>query len=191
VNKMTARTGRTVAALIAGVALAGCHFAVVPPKPAAHPSVQGAPPNAPVQRLADAPALLVQCAADRIGLRPAGQDWLKDGKVSITSTDAADFNTWWRAHETPGPYPESFTIDGHLTHYLSFGATWVRQGGQWVPQHIGHSDPLAQQQSLYGWAAWAAQNDRLPPAVCGTSLSARQLQAQVFGSSGAADPWAT
>src|SRR5229473_7974711 len=120
-SRMTVRAGRTVAAVVGGIVLAGCHFAVVPPKPSAHRSVQGAPPDAPGQRLADAPALLVQCAVNRIGLRPAaGQAWLKGSKVVITSTNATDFNTWWRAHDTPGPYAETFSIDGHSTHYLVF-----------------------------------------------------------------------
>ena len=112
--------------------------------------------------------------------RPAGQDWLHDGKISITSTNAADFNSWWRGHDTPGPYTETFVIDGHRTHYLSFGATWVKKNGQWVPQHAARTDPVAEQQSLYGWATWAALNNKLPAAVCGTSVTAQQLQAQVF-----------
>jgi hypothetical protein len=196
-SRMTARSGRAVAAVIGGITLAGCHFAVVPPKAtsSAHttgsPSAPAAPAvDAPVQRLADAPALLVQCAIDRAGLRPAaGQDWLNAGKVSITTTNAADFSAWWRAHDTPGPYPETFVIDGHRTHYLSFGATWVMQNGQWAPQHSARIDPVAEQESLYGWTTWAALHNKLPAAVCGTSVTAQQLQAQVFGAS-ATDPWA-
>ena len=190
---MTARTGRTVAAVIGGIALAGCHFAVVPPKATSSPHPPSTPAaNSAAQRLADAPALLVQCAIDRVGLRPAaGQDWLNDGKISITSTNAADFNSWWRAHDTPGPYTETFVIDGHRTHYLAFGATWVKKNGQWVPQHAARTDPLAEQESLYGWATWAALNNKLPPAVCGTSVTAQQLQAQIYaGAPDAGDPWA-
>jgi hypothetical protein len=190
---MTARTGRTVAAVLGGIALAGCHFAVVPPKATSSPRAPSTPAgNASVQRLADAPALLVQCAIDRAGLRPTtGQNWLHDGKISITSTNAADFNSWWRGHDTPGPYTETFVIDGHRTHYLAFGATWVKKSGQWVPQHAARTDPVAEQQSLYGWATWAALNNKLPPAVCGTSVTAQQLQAQVFaGAPDAGDPWA-
>jgi len=192
-SRMTARTGRTVAALIGGIALAGCHFAVVPPKATGSPRAPSTPAgNASAQRLADAPALLVQCAIDRAGLRPAaGQNWLHDGKVSITSTNAADFDSWWRGHDTPGPYTETFVIDGHRTHYLAFGATWVKKNSQWVPQHAARTDPVAEQQSLYGWATWAALNNKLPPAVCGTSVTAQQLQAQVFaGAPGTGDPWA-
>ncbi len=196
-SRMTARSGRAVAAVIGGITLAGCHFAVVPPKATSSPGASGSPraasvpaANAPVQRLADAPALLVQCAIDRAGLRPAaGQDWVHNGKVSITATDAADFSAWWRAHDSPGPYPETFVIDGHRTHYLSFGATWVTKDGQWVPQHAARADPVAEQESLYGWTTWAALHNKLPAAVCGTSVTAQQLQAQVFGASGAPDPW--
>ena len=135
-----------------------------------------------MQRLAVPPALLVQCAIDRAGLRPAaGQDWINGGQVTITATNAADFDAWWRGHDTPGPYTETFVIDGHRTHYLSFGAAWVTRNGQWVPLHTAHTDPVAEQESLYGWAAWAALNNKLPPAVCGTSVTAQQLQAQVYG----------
>jgi hypothetical protein len=189
---VTARAGRAVAAVIAGITLAGCHFAVVPPKATKSPGVASTPAgDSSVQRLADAPALLVQCAIDRAGLRPAaGQDWLHDGQVAITSSNAADFSAWWRVHDTPGPYPETFVIDGHRTHYLAFGATWVKKNGQWVPQHTARTDPVAEQESLYGWATWSALNDKLPPAVCGTSVTARQLQAQVFaGSPDAGNPW--
>jgi hypothetical protein len=203
-SRMTARSGRAVAAVIGGIALAGCHFAVVPPKATSSPGASasagasGRPraasapaAGAPMQRLADAPALLVQCAIDQAGLRPAaGQDWIHNGKVSISTTDAADFSTWWRAHDTPGPYPETFVIDGHRTHYLSFGATWITKNGQWVPQHTARTDPVAEQESLYGWTTWAALHNKLPAAVCGTSVTAQQLQAQVFGASGAPDPWA-
>jgi len=193
-STMTARSGRAVAAVIGGIALAGCHFAVVPPKATSSARTTAAPAApaaaAPMQRLADAPALLVQCAIDQAGLRPAGQDWIRGGQVSISTTDAADFNTWWRAHDSAGPYPDTFVIDGHRTHYLSFGGTWVTKNGQWVPQHTARTDPVAEQESLYGWTTWAALHDKLPAAVCGTSVTAQQLQAQVFGASGAPDPWA-
>lgn len=194
-SRMTARSGRAVAAVVGGIALAGCHFAVVPPKATSSTRTTAAPTAAaaaaPMQRLADAPALLVQCAIDRAGLRPAaGQDWIRNGKVTINTTNAADFSTWWRAHDTPGPYPETFVIDGHRTHYLSFGATWMTKNGQWVPQHSARTDPIAEQESLFGWTTWAALHNKLPAAVCGTSVTAQQLQAQVFGASGAPDPWA-
>jgi hypothetical protein len=45
-------------------------------------------------------------------------------------------------------------------------------------------------QDLSDWAKWAAANDKLPSAVCGTSISARSLQRQVFGKDPAVgDPW--
>jgi hypothetical protein len=34
--------------------------------------------------------------------------------------------------------------------------------------------------TLSGWREWAASNDKLPPAVCGPSVSASALQAQLF-----------
>jgi len=44
--------------------------------------------------------------------------------------------------------------------------------------------------TLTEWTQWAAANDKLPAAVCGTSASARTLQKQVFGKDPAAgNPW--
>jgi hypothetical protein len=43
---------------------------------------------------------------------------------------------------------------------------------------------------LSDWAKWAAANDQLPAAVCGTSTSASVLQSQVFRRDPAAgNPW--
>jgi hypothetical protein len=175
---------QAVAALTAGgLALAGCSFDL-PPKPTPHPT-RAANPQA--IRLADAPALLVQCAIRTAGLRPGSQDWLQGLSVHINSTNATDFDTWFRSHDTPGPYQQTFVIDGHRTHYLAFGATWLRKGGQWVPTHTALNDPLAQRTSIYAWSLWAAGQDRLPALVCGTSATAAGLQAQVFGPAG--NPW--
>lgn len=45
-------------------------------------------------------------------------------------------------------------------------------------------------QDLSEWATWASANDKLPAGVCGTSVSARALQRQVFGKDPAVgDPW--
>jgi hypothetical protein len=176
---------RAVAAVAAGLLAAGCEFAVVPPK--AHPKPARAA-NPEAVRLADAPPLLVQCAIDRAGLRPGTQDWLDGNSVRISAGDAAGFGTWWRGHFTPGPYQQTFVIDGHHTHYLAFGATWVKRGGAWVPAHSARGDPLTERTSLYAYAVWTAAHDRLPPAVCGSSTGIKQLQARVFGSS-VTDPW--
>ncbi len=178
---------RAVAAATLGAAVAGCQFAVVPPKHHPHPKPSAGSDTAAI-RLADAPPLLVQCAISQAGLRPGSQDWLRGNTVVINSSDAGDFHAWWRAHDTPGPYHQTFLIDRHHTHYLAFGATWVHRHGQWVPAHTALSDPLAERTSLYAYAVWTAAHDRLPPAVCGTSASIHQLQQRVFGT-GAADPW--
>jgi hypothetical protein len=176
---------RALAALAAGLALASCSFDL-PPKPKPHPTAIR--PGTPATiRLADAPALLVQCAIRTAGLRPGGQDWLQGSSVRITPTNALNFQTWFRGHDTPGPYPQTFVIDGHHTHYLAFGATWRHNGSQWVPRHTARNDPLAQRTSIYAWSLWAAAQDRLPPLVCGTSVSAKDLQNQVFGP--VANPW--
>ena len=171
------------AVAVASVALAGCGFDV-PPKTKPHPTH---PANPAAVRLADAPALLVQCAIRQAGLRPGSQDWLNGRNVRITSTNAANFETWFHAHDTPGPYPQTFVIDGHQTHYLAFGATWLDHGGHWVPAHTARNDPQAQRTSIYAWSLWAAAQDRLPPVVCGTSVTAHELQTEVFGP--ASNPW--
>ncbi len=43
---------------------------------------------------------------------------------------------------------------------------------------------------LSEWTQWAASNDQLPPAVCGTSVTAHTLQKKVYGKDPAAgNPW--
>jgi hypothetical protein len=170
---------------LAGLALAGCSFAL-PPK-AAPRAIATRAGNPAAIRLADAPALLVQCAIRTVGLRPGSQDWLQGLRVHINATNAGEFDAWFRSHDTPGPYQQTFIIDGHRTHYLAFGATWLHRGGQWVPAHTARGDPLAQRTSIYAWSLWAAAQDRLPALICGTSVTATSLQAQVFGPAG--NPW--
>ena len=136
-KRMLARGGRAAAAIAAGAMLAGCHFAVVPPKNHAA-SATASLRNPFGYRLADAPALLTQCAVDTAGLRPGpGLDWFSDGKVTINTTNADNFSSWWRAHDKPGPYPQTFVIGGRRTHYLEFGTPWVKSGSLWVPAHTG------------------------------------------------------
>ena len=110
-----------VAVAVAAVALAGCGFNL-PPKTKPHPTHSA---NPAVVRLADAPALLVQCAIRTAGLQPGSQSWLQGSSVHITTTNAVDFQNWFRTHDAPGPYPQTFVIDGHRTHYLAFGAPGV------------------------------------------------------------------
>jgi hypothetical protein len=44
--------------------------------------------------------------------------------------------------------------------------------------------------TLTEWTQWTAANDKLPPAVCGSSVSASALQRQVFGEDpDAGNPW--
>jgi hypothetical protein len=188
-GRMLARTGRAGAALAAVVILAGCHFAVVPPKHPAGARASASPTMADPYgaRAADAPALLVQCAVDQVGLHPGtGLDWFSNGQVSINTTDASNFTSWWTGHSRPGPYPQTFTIAGHRTHYLEFGTSWKKQGTLWVPVSTGNT--TAGQYSLIAWANWTAVNDKLAPPVCGTSHTARQLQDQVYGSA-TPNPW--
>jgi hypothetical protein len=176
---------RVLAVLAAGLVLAGCSLDL-PPKPKPHPTAARAGNPATV-RLADAPALLVQCAIRTSGLQPGSQDWLQGGDVRITPTNALNFQSWFRAHDTPGPYPQTFVIDGHHTHYLAFGASWLDKGGLWVPTHTARNDPQAQRTSIYAWSLWAAAQDRLPSLVCGSSVTAKALQDQVYGP--VANPW--
>ena len=184
----TARSAAAVAAAglaAASLALAGCSLNL-PPKAKPKPTL--APANErPSVRLADAPALLVQCAIRQAGLRPGTQAWLQGQNVHITTANADSFTTWFRTHDTPGPYQQTFVIDGHRTHYLAFGATWLHKNGQWIPAHTARDDPQAQRTSIYAWSLWAAAQDRLPQLVCGTSTTASALQDQVFGP--VANPW--
>jgi hypothetical protein len=64
----------------------------------------------------------------------------------------------------------------------------VKSGSLWVPAHVGATNPQALRYSLAAWTSWAALNGKLPPAVCGTALTARRLQEQVFGT-GTPNPW--
>jgi hypothetical protein len=46
--------------------------------------------------------------------------------------------------------------------------------------------------TLSEWTQWAAANDQLPAAVCGSSVTASTLQRKVFGKDTAAgNPWGT
>ena len=177
---------RAAAALAAAaLVLAGCALDLPPktkPKPAAPPAGE-----LPSVRLADAPALLVQCAIRQAGLRPGSQAWLQGLNVRINSANADGFTAWFRTHDTPGPYQQTFVIDGHRTHYLAFGAAWLQKNGQWVPAHTARNDPQAQRTSIYAWSLWAAAQDRLPSLVCGNSITASALQDQVYGPAG--NPW--
>jgi hypothetical protein len=169
---------------LASVAVAGCSGFAMPPKNKPRPTFAS---NPAAVRVADAPALLVQCAIRTAGLRPGSQSWLSGLNVRIDSTNAIDFQNWFRTHDAPGPYPETFVIGGHRTHYLAFGAHWVRKGDMWVPAHTARNSPQAQRTSLYAWSLWAAEQDRLPEPVCGRAVTARGLQAQVYGP--ASNPW--
>jgi len=60
--KRILRGGQAVAAIAAGALLAGCQFAVVPPKKHAAASPAASLRDPYGYRLADAPALLTQCA---------------------------------------------------------------------------------------------------------------------------------
>lgn len=192
--KMSWTLGRAaaLAAIVAtAVAVTGCDWSR-PPASAAVATRKASPASNPAaERLADAPALLIQCIVDRGVLRPAVQDWFSGSRVRINSDDALDFAEWWHAYFTPGPYKQqTFLIDGHRTHYLAFGARWTQKNGQWVPLHRAKNDPMAQRTSLYAWSLWTASHDRLPAQVCGPGASARQLQQEVFGKL-TADPWAS
>jgi len=189
-KRILVRGGQAVAATAAAALLAGCQFAVVPPKKpaAASPSASASLRDPYGYRLADAPALLTQCAVDTAHLQPGtGQDWFSRGQVTVNTTDADNFISWWGTHSKPGPYPQTFVIDGHRTHYLEFGTSWVKNGSLWVPARASDRR-LAMDYSLVAWTAWTALNGKLPPAVCGTSVTASRLQARIFGD-GTPDPW--
>ena len=138
-KRMRVRGGQAVAAATAGALLAGCAFAVVPPKKHAAASPTASLRDPYGYRLADAPALLTQCAVDTAGLRPGtGLDWFSNGQVTVNTTNADNFASWWSTHKGPGPYPQIFVIGGRRTHYLEFGPTWVKSGSLWVPAHVSN-----------------------------------------------------
>ena len=139
--KRILRGGQAVAAIAAAALLAGCQFAVVPPKKHAAASPTASLRDPYGYRLADAPALLAQCAVDTAHLQPGpGLDWFSHGQVTVNSTNAANFASWWDTHNKPGPYPQTFVIDGHRTHYLEFGTPWVKSGTLWVPARAWRPD---------------------------------------------------
>ena len=70
------------------------------------------------------------------------------------------------------------------------GEPWTSvavQSGVGAAATPARDDPQAQRTSIYAWSLWAAAQDRLPPQVCGTSVTAHDLQDQVFGPAG--NPW--
>ena len=78
------RGGQAVAAIAAGALLAGCQFAVVPPKKHTAASPAASLSNPYGYRLADAPALLTQCAVDTAHLQPGtGQFARQAGSADI------------------------------------------------------------------------------------------------------------
>jgi hypothetical protein len=149
---MRARGGWLARAVMVGIAAGlagGCHFAGIPAhRPSPRLSARATPPNPQALRLADAPALVVQCAISSGRLRPGRAGWLRGDSVRITPADAAGFEAWWRSH----------------------GRVQVR------------GSPLS------AWALWAAAHARLPPPVCGSAVTARQLQQRVYGAA-TPDPW--
>ncbi len=189
--RSTLRTAATVGAIAVALVVSGCSFSFPKPPgsgPTHAPTVPAA--DMPAARVSDAPALLIQCLVDQGVMHPRGQDWLSGKRVRITSSNAQNFTAWWQAYFTPGPYRQTFVIDGHRTHYLAFGAHWTLKNGQWVPMHRARNDPLAQRTSLYAWSHWAAAHDALPAQVCEPGVSPGQLQTEVFGKA-AANPWSS
>lgn len=193
---MSRMPGRTVVAAVvitaAAMILAGCAFARPPASAsAAGPTKSRAKVSNPgAERVADAPPLLIQCVVDRGVFQPQGQDWFSGGRVHIDSGNAQDFAIWWHAYFTPGPYKQTFVIDGHKTHYLAFGAHWTVKNGQWVPLHRSPTDPASERTSLYYWSTWTAAHNALPAQVCGPGVSARKLQQQIYGNN-TNNPWAS
>ena len=187
--KRILRGGQAVAAIAAGALLAGCQFAVVPPKKHAAASPTASLRNPYGYRLADAPALLTQCAVDTAGLQPGtGLDWFSHGQVTINTTNADNFTSWWAYAQQAGTVPADVRhrrppdpLPG-VRHLLGqerqpVGARPRRRPGRWPWTTRWPPGPRGPQ-----------LNGKLPPAVCGTSVTASQLQAQIFGN-GTPDPW--
>ena len=144
-KRMLVCGGRVAAAITAGTMLAGCAFAVVPPKKHAAAS---ASPTASLRdpygyREADAPALLTQCAVDTAGLRPGpGLNWFSHGRVTVNTTNADNFSSCGGARQAGALLPDvrhrraPDALPG-VRHHLD------ENGSLWVPAHLGDKNPLA------------------------------------------------
>lgn len=117
---------------------------------------------------------------------------------SATSNQAAQF----RLSDAPALLVECMLNQGTLGRsdsIFSGPPAWLRDGNIVItPTTVTNFNTWYQVNSaitvagkdLNEWARWAAANDKLPSGVCGTSISARALQMQVFGKDPAAgDPW--
>jgi hypothetical protein len=84
---------------------------------------------------------------------------------------------------------------------FSGSPSWLRNGNivitagtaaKFSAWYRGNSGISVAGKTLAEWTQWAAANDKLPPEVCGSSVSAPALQRQVFGKDPAAgNPWGT
>lgn len=79
--------------------------------------------------------------------------------------------------------PASLAVNGQLKPATAGSTAFV----QWYAS--GVNGTAIGGQNLTYWASWAATNDKLPPAVCGTSASAAQMADRLFP--GAPTAWGT
>jgi hypothetical protein len=114
------------------------------------------------QRQGDAAALLYQCALTR-GL--------------VTPPDPAD---QYLPHGVP-PFVQGTKVVITTSNYQSW-TLWIKHNDGVVLAH----------ETLADWQVWAADNDKLPTAVCG-QVSASALQKEVYAKypAAAGDPWGT
>jgi len=117
---------------------------------------------------------------------------------SPTSSQAGQF----RSSDAPALLVQCMLSQGTLGRadsIFSGSPSWLRSGNivitagtaakfnAWYRANSGIS---VAGKTLTEWAQWAAANDKLPPEVCGSSVSASALQRQVFGKDpGAGNPW--
>ena len=117
---------------------------------------------------------------------------------SPTSGQAGQF----RSSDAPALLVQCMLSQGTLGHsdsIFSGSPGWLRDGNivitagtattfeTWYAANGGIS---VEGKTLTEWTQWTAANDKLPLAVCGSSVSASALQRQVFGEDPAAgNPW--
>lgn len=156
------------AALAAAAVLAGAVACTSgSPQPSRSPHASASPSGSPASlgRFASAPALLAQCAITR-------------GVTKVISS-AEQYN-----HSRPG---SQRWLQGTAIRLTAGNGSGFTDWYQNAPNF-----PLGGKDLFSGWVRTATDQDKLPQAVCGPGVSARQLYDQVYAqwpSMKNANPW--
>lgn len=92
-----------------------------------------------------------------------------------------------RATVRPGSDQPWFTRVGKILPFTGPGAG--QHAAEFNTWWSAHNNTIIAGQDLLSWQSWAAQHDQLPSQVCGSSVTAAGLHAQIFP--GQQDPWTT